>query len=91
MGDGGQQVEAAVLVAQGLNGLGILVYGDHICRHQAGANVAVHLGAVNLPEAGLNGDGAQLLALVIEQEALSAIFNEGQAVLAESNNLPERS
>ena len=89
MRDGCKQREAVVLVAQGLNALSAGEGGDNVLGNDTEAAVGVGQGAVNLPEAGLNGDGAQLLTLVVEQERLSAVFDEGQAVLLKSNNLAE--
>ena len=87
--DGRQQGEAVVLVAQGFNALGVGEGGYNILGDNTEAAVGVGQGAVNLPETGFNGDGAQLLTLVIEQERLSAVFDEGQAILLKSNNLAE--
>ena len=87
--DGCQQREAVVLVAQGLNALSIGECGYNVLGDNTEAAIGVGQGAVNLPEAGLNGDGAQLLTLVIEQERLSAVFDEGQTILLKSNNLAE--
>ena len=40
-------------------------------------------------KASLNGDGAQLLALIVEQERLGAVFDKRQAFLLKSNDLAE--
>ena len=87
--DGCEQREAVVGVAQGLDALGAGECGDNVLGDDTEAAVSVGQGAVNLPETGFNGDGAQLLTLIVEQERLSAVFDEGQTILLKSNNLAE--
>ena len=89
MRDGCQQRETVVLVAQGLNALSVSEGGNNVLGNDTEAAVGVSQGAVNLPETGLNGDGTQLLTLVIEEERFSAVFDEGQTILLKSNNLAE--
>jgi len=87
--NGCQQGEAVVGVAESLYACRVSEGGNNVLGDDTEAAVSVGEGAVNLPETGFNGDGAQLLTLVIEQERLSAVFNEGQTILLKSNNLAE--
>ena len=87
--NGRQQGESVVGIAESLYACRVSEGGNNVLGDNAEAAVSVGQGAVNLPETGFNGDGAQLLTLVIEQERLSAVFDEGQTILLKSNNLAE--
>ena len=87
--NGRQQGESVVGIAESLYACRVSEGGNNVLGDNTEAAVSVGQGAVNLPETGFNGDGAQLLTLVIEQERLSAVFDEGQTILLKSNNLAE--
>ena len=89
VGDSCEQGEAVILVTQGLNALSVSEGGNNVLGNYAEAAVSIGEGAVNLPETGLYGDGAELLTLVIEEEGFGAVLDEGQAILLEGNNLAE--
>ena len=83
MRNGRQQGESVVGIAESLYACRVSEGGNNVLGDNAEAAVSVGQGAVNLPETGFNGDGAQLLTLVIEQERLSAVF--GSAAVCRVN------
>ena len=87
--NGRQQGEAVVGVAESLYACRVSEGGNNVLGDDTEAAVSIGEGAVNLPEASLNGDGAQLLALIVEQERLGAVFDKRQAFLLKSNDLAE--
>ena len=87
--DSGDQIEPVVFVAQSFNRFRIGKSGDNIFGYQPEPAVSIREGTVDLPEAGFDSDRTQLLPVIVEQERLGAVFQVGQAVLGEVNNLPE--
>lgn len=81
--------EAVVLVTQGLDALRVGEGGNNVLRHDAEAAVGIGERAIDLPEAGLYGDGTELLTFVVEEERFGAVLDKGQAILLKGNNLAE--
>ena len=89
--DGGDQVEPVIFITQSFYRFRIGKSRDDIFGYQPKAAVGIRERTVDLPKTGFDGDGTQLLPVIVEQERLGAVFKVGQAVLGEVNNLPERS
>ena len=87
--DSGDEIEPVIFVAQSFNRFRIGKSGDDIFGYQPEPAVSIRERTVDLPEAGFDGDRAQLLPVIVEQERLGAVFQVRQAVLCEVNNLPE--
>ena len=89
--DGGDQIESVVFVAQSFYRFCIGKSGDDIFGYQPEPAVGIRERTVDLPKTGFDGDRAQLLPVIIEQERLGAVFKARQAVLGKVDNLPEGS